>query len=242
MVYLYTTLLYNPLLNILIFFYNTIAFGDFGLAIIFFTIFVRLLLYPLFSKSTRHQIIMQRLQPELKKIEEKHKGDRERQGKAMMELYKEHNFNPFFGFVFLFLQIPILITLYRIFLNSLRADFLSSGLYTFIARPPSINASLFGLINLGEHNILMVGLAAIAQYFQARLSLPPHEAGREPTPTERMSRQMVFIAPVITFAIFYNLPSAISLYWLVATLFSIVQQAIINQKHGSPGIIRNKNN
>lgn len=242
MVYVYSTFLYNPLLNVLIFFYNTIAFGDFGLAIILFTIFIRLLLYPLFSKSARHQAVMQKLQPEIKKLEEKHKGDRERQGKEMMALYKEHNFNPFFGFIFLLVQIPILITLYRIFLDSLKQNFLSSGLYSFVARPPSINTSFLGLINLGEHNILMVGLAALAQYFQAYLALPRLQPGKEPAPAERMARQMVFLAPGITFFIFYNLPSAVSLYWLVATLFSVVQQIIINRKeYGTSGIIRTKN-
>ena len=77
----------------------------------------------------------------------------------------------------------------------------------------------------------MVGLAALAQYFQAYLALPRLQPGKEPAPAERMARQMVFLAPGITFFIFYNLPSAVSLYWLVATLFSVVQQIIINRTH-----------
>lgn len=234
MSYLYTSLLYNPLLNILIFFYNTIAFGNFGLAIIFFTIFIRIILFPLFHKSARHQVVMQRLQPELKKIEEKHRGDRERQGKEMMALYKEHNVNPLFGFLFLIIQLPILIALYQIFLRSLRPDFFS-GLYSFIKHPASLNTSFLGLINLGERSILMVGLAALAQYFQGVLSLPESERGRRETAAEKISRQMVFLAPFMTLIIFYNLPAAVSLYWLVATLFSIFQQIFINKqnKNGS---------
>lgn len=242
MLYLYDTFLYNPLLNILIFFYNTIAVGDFGLAIIFFTIFIRVILFPLFQKSARHQIVMQRLQPELKKLEEKHRGDRERQGREMMALYKENSINPFAGFLFLLVQLPILIALYQIFLNSQSKDFLS-GLYGFIFRPDHINTSFLGLINLGGPSILMVGLAALAQYLQGVLSLPRVQ-DHEPTPAEKMGRQMVFIAPVITLVIFYNLPAAVSLYWLVATIFSIFQQIIVNKKHerGESGIVHQKNN
>ncbi|MBI4087662.1 MAG: YidC/Oxa1 family membrane protein insertase [Candidatus Liptonbacteria bacterium] len=245
MLYLYDTLLYNPLLNVLIFFYNTIAFGDFGLAIIFFTIFVRIILFPLFQKSARHQIVMQRLQPELKKIQEKHRNNREHQGIEMMALYKEKGINPFSGFLFLLVQLPILIALYQIFLNSQSKDFLS-GLYGFMFRPDHINTSFVGLINLGGQSILMVGLAALAQYFQGILTLPKAEKHREPTPAEKINRQMIIVAPFITLLIFYNLPAAVSLYWLIATIFSAAQQFMINKQnkreHGQPGIIRQKNN
>ena len=243
MIYAYTTFLYNPLLNTLIFFYNTIALRDFGLAIIVFTIFIRILLFPLFQKSARHQVVMQRLQPHLKKIEEKHKGDRDKQGQEMMALYKEHNFNPFFGFLFILIQLPILIALYRIFLNSLQPDFLT-GLYGFIYHPTTINISFLNLINLGQRSIIMVALAAAAQYYQGVLTLPTFEENHEWTSTEKVSRQMVFLGPVMTLIIFYNMPAAVSLYWLVATLFSIFQQIIINKKtnHGELGIIRKKNN
>ncbi len=242
MYYLYTTLLYNPLLNILIFFYNTIAFGNFGLAIIFFTVFIRIILFPIFQKSVRHQVVMQRLQPELKKIGEKNRGDRERQGREMMALYKEHNINPLSGFLLLLVQLPILIALYQIFLNSLKPDFLS-GLYGFVSHPSSINTSFLGLINLGERSTLMVGLSALAQYFQGVLSLPKIEKSREPTTVERVSRQMVFLGPFMILIIFYNSPAALSLYWLVATIFSIIQQIFINKqnKDGEPGIRKKSN-
>ncbi len=211
--------------------------------IIFFTVFIRIILFPLFQKSGRHQVVMQRLQPELNKISEKHKGDRERQGKEMMALYKEHNINPLFGFLFLLVQFPILIALYRIFLNSLKPDFFS-GLYSFVSHPVSLNTSFLGLINLNERSILMVGLSALAQYFQGVVSLPKAEAGREPTTAEKVSRQMMFVAPFMTLIVFYNLPAAVSLYWLVATVFSIVQQILINKqnKDGKPGIVREKSN
>ncbi|MEK7195342.1 MAG: YidC/Oxa1 family membrane protein insertase [Patescibacteria group bacterium] len=228
MIYLYKAVLYNPLLNILIFLYNTVAFKDFGLAIIFLTVLIRIILYTIFHKTVRHQTIMQRLQPRLKRIQDEHKHDREKQTRAMLDLYKEHNINPFSGFLLLFAQLPILIALYQIFLNSLRPDFLS-GLYGFISAPGALETSFLGLINLSEKSILMVSLAAMAQYFQAKLSLSSSRAG-EKSPADRISEKTAFIGPIITIVIFYGLPAAVSLYWLVSSVFSVVQQIIINKQ------------
>lgn len=246
--YLYNLILYRPLLNALIFLYNTIALRDLGLAIIFLTLIIRLLLFPLFNKSSRHQIIMQKLQPKLKQIQETHKHDKEKQAQAMMDLYKEHKVNPFSGIIILVAQFPIIIALYQIFLNSLKPNFLS-GLYRVVVAPQPLHNSLFGLINLGEKSILIVVLAATAQYFQSRLALPKLEPGQKPSQMEKMSRQMVFMGPAITLVIFYNLPAAIGLYWFVTSLFSIFQQIIVNKKlakeeaqknNGKPGNIGQK--
>jgi YidC/Oxa1 family membrane protein insertase len=186
---------------------------------------------------------MQRLQPELKKIQEIHKDNREKQTRAMMDLYKEHNVNPFSGFLLLLVQLPILIAIYQIILKSLKPGFLS-GLYGFVSAPEAIKTSFLGLINLGERSIFIVGLAALAQYLQGRLSLPKIEAGRKPTPPEKMSRQMVFLGPVMTVVIFYNFPAAVGLYWFTTSLFSIVQQIIVNKQiaNGKLGRSNQKNN
>lgn len=229
MTYIYDTILYHPLLNTLVFLYNTVAFQDMGWAIIFLTLLIRVVLFPLFHKSTRHQALMQRLQPHVKKIQETHKGNREKQTQATMALYKEHGTNPFSGFLFLFIQIPILIALFQITQNSLKPEFLS-GLYSFVTPPSSINHLFLGLINLAKPNILIVGLSALAQYFQAKSALPKPVAGQVPTQTEKVGKQMVFLGPVITLFIFYNFPAAVSLYWLITSAFSIVQQIIINKQ------------
>jgi len=242
MLSLYNTILYQPFLNVLIFLYNTIAFNDLGLAIIFLTILMRLILFPLFHKSARHQTIMQRLQPELKKIQDLHKGSREKQTQAMLDLYKRHNVSPFSGFLFLLIQLPIMIALYQIILKSLRPGFLS-GLYSFVHAPAAINPTFLGLINLAERSIIVVVLAALAQYFQGKLSLPKPAKDGVSDPAQKMARQMVFIGPVITLIIFYNFPAAIALYWLVTSIFSIFQQIIINRQKtdGEPGNVNQKN-
>ena len=78
--------------------------------------------------------------------------------------------------------------------------------------------------------MIIVALAVVAQYFQGKLSLPKLEKGQEVAPAAKIGRQMVFIGPILTFVILRTMPSAIGLYWLVTSVFSIIQQIIINKK------------
>jgi YidC/Oxa1 family membrane protein insertase len=229
MIYLYQAIFYRPILNILIYFYETIAGHDFGLAIILVTLLIRFLLYPLFHKSAKHQMTLQRLQPKIKKIQELHKDDKKKQTEATMALYKEHGVNPFLSIILLVVQLPILIALYRIILSGLGASGIGSGLYAFVPAPNAINTLFLGILNLKQRSIILVLLAAIAQYFQARLAIYRTPSGGAPSPAEKMARQMTFIGPVITIVIFYNLPAGVGLYWLVSSLFSIIQQLIVNK-------------
>lgn len=229
MIYLYQAIFYRPILNVLVYFYETIAGRDFGIAIILVTLLIRFVLYPLFHKSAKHQMALQRLQPKIKKIQELHKNDKQKQTEALMGLYKEHGVNPFLSIILLVVQLPILISLYQIILSGLRVGGIGSGLYSFIAAPQTINALFLGIVNLKERSIILVVLAAIAQYFQARLAIYRAPDAGPLSPAEKMARQMVFLGPIITIVIFYNLPAGVGLYWLISSLFSIVQQLIVNK-------------
>ena len=229
MSYLYNLILYQPLLNTLIFFYQKISFNDLGIAIVLLTILIRLILFPIFHKSARHQMIMRELQPKLKKIQEAHKHDRERQVKATMELYKDHKINPFSGFFLLLVQLPVLIALYQIFLNISKPESFAGKFYSFIEAPANLGTTFLGLINLNDRSIVMVVLAAIAQYFQGKLALPQNQKESQDK-MAKLGRQMVIIGPIMTLVIFVNLPSAVSLYWFTSSIFSIFQQMLINRK------------
>jgi YidC/Oxa1 family membrane protein insertase len=234
MTYLYQVIFYQPILNILVYFYGTIAFRDFGIAVILVTILIRLILYPLFHKSTKQQMAMQSIQPKIKKIQETHKNDKEKQAQALMELYKEHGVNPFSSIFLIIVQLPIMIALYWVVRSGLTPGELQ-GLYSFIPQPQTINPLFLGLINLAKPSIILILLAAVAQYFQARLAIYQNPDRTAPlSSTEKMARQMTFIGPIITIFIFYNLPAAVGLYWLVTSLFSILQQVVIN-KHFKKG-------
>jgi len=239
--HLYNILIYQPLLNALIFLYQHLAFEDLGLAIVFLTIIIRLVLFPLFHKSAKHQALMQRLQPKVKELQQKHKGDLKKQSEAMNELYREHRINPLTSFLLLLVQLPILIALYQVFLKIFSPGAFDA-LYPFVESPGELDPSFLGLLNLKEPSILIVLLTALAQYFQGKLALPAGAPGKTPTPVEQMSRRLVFIGPVVTVLIFWKLPAAVTLYWLVSSLVSVLQQLFINRQltHGAVGDIHQK--
>ena len=225
---MFQTIFFDPLFNGLVALYNTVAFHDLGLAIIFLTLIIRIIFLPLFYKSAKNQILIQRLQPEIQKIQHDHKDNKEKQAQAMMELYKKHQVNPFSGFLMLLVQLPVLIAIYQVFLQEF-SPAVMGRLYSFVTSPTEFNTLFLGLLDLEKRSILMVGLAAIMQYLQGKLSLPAAEKGREPSPAEKIGRQMVFIGPVLTIVILSNLPAAVGLYWLITSVFSVVQQIYINK-------------
>ena len=228
MIYLYNLIFYRPILNALVFFYETAAFRDFGIAVILTTLLTRLILAPLFHKGAHQQAVMQRIQPKIKKIQEIHKDNKEKQTKALMDLYKEHGVNPFSSILLLIIQIPILIAVYGIIKSGIGPNELNS-LYSFVLRPAIITHSFLGIIDLSSKSIVLVLLAAIAQYVQARLVIYRDPSGGQQSPAEKMAKQMAYIGPFITIFIFYNLPAAVGLYWLVSSIFSIFQQIIVNK-------------
>ncbi len=230
MIYLYQTIFYQPILNVLVYFYDTVAGHDFGIAIILATLLIRLVLYPLFHKSAKHQMALQRLQPKIKKIQELHKDDKQKQTEALMALYKEHGVNPFLSIILLVVQLPILIALYHIILSGLGSGGVGSGLYSFVAAPATINTMFLGILDLKSRSLILVVLAAVSQYFQARLAIYRSPNAGPLSPVERMARQMAFIGPLITLVVFYNLPAGVGLYWLISSIFSIVQQIIVNKR------------
>ena len=92
--------LYQPLYNGLVFFISVVPWGDIGIAVIVLTLLVRVVLFPLSHKSTKSQIKMREIEPEIKEIKEKHK-DKQEQAKKVMELYQKHGLNPFSGCLFI---------------------------------------------------------------------------------------------------------------------------------------------
>src|SRR3989344_8721224 len=127
----FNIILYQPLFNALVSLYNTVAFQDLGVAIILLTFVVRVILYPLFYHSFKNQTLMQKIHPEIQKIQHNHKGNREKQAQALMELYKQHKVNPFSGFFLILVQLPVLIVLYQLFLKGLNPETFTN-LYSFI--------------------------------------------------------------------------------------------------------------
>lgn len=233
---LFNEFLYIPFLNALVFLYNTIACKDLGIAIILLTVAIRFILYPLFQKAMRHQRLAQELQPQVQKLQEKHKDDKEAQAKAVFELYGKYNVNPFTPFLLLLVQLPILFALYKVFRVVGDGTVSFDVLYHFIASPGKLIPSFLGLLNLAEPSVILAGIAAIAQFYQSKLTIPVRPKGQKPSKTEKMSQNMLYFGPVLTLVVLWKFPAAIGVYWLVTTVFSIVQQIFINKALEHEGV------
>ena len=109
---LFNALIAHPIFNLLIVIIALVPSHNFGVAIIVFTIIIRMALYPLLKKQLHNAIAMKKIQPELKRIKKEAAGDRQKESQAMMALYKERGINPFSSFGIILIQLPILIALY----------------------------------------------------------------------------------------------------------------------------------
>ena len=240
--FIFNDLLYYPLFNLMVFFYNIIPGNDIGIAIIMLTLLVRFVLYPINTKAIKSQKQLQKIQPKMKEVQAKYKNDKEKQAKALMELYQKHKINPMSGCFPILIQFPILIALYWVFLNGFKDESLSI-LYTFISNPGHIDPIFIGFVNLSETNIVLAFIAGILQYFQTKMIMgnkkeeDKKEDKKEKTPEEKtqdfaqsMSKQMIYLMPVLTFVFAMSFPSGLALYWAVTTLFAIVQQSLIIRK------------
>lgn len=217
-----------PFFNILILIYNFLPWPDIGVATIILTFIIRLIFFPIFYKSTKQQIIMNRIQPELQKIQKEYKNDKEKQVKAQMELYKKHKVSPFGSCLLMLVQLPIIFAVYRVFLNGFSSERLAD-LYGFVARPEIINSIFLGLIDLTKPNFVLAIIAAVLQFISSKMLMPTsQQSGPGDQPAQKMAatmqKQMIFLGPVMTLIILGPLPSIIGLYWAATTIFSILQQ------------------
>lgn len=226
---IYHEVVFRPLLNLLVFFYNMIPGHDVGVVIIVVTVLIRLLLAPSFHKSLKSQKAMNDLQPKLNELREKHKGNKEAEAKAMMDLYKEHKINPLGSCLPLLIQLPILIGLYQVFNSALGGQELQ-GLYSFVSAPANgIDPNFFGLINLSKPSWVFGVIAGLAQFWQSKLMMPNSATNQDAT-AKIMSMQTMYVLPIISVFISLNLPAGLPLYWIVTTLFAVGQQYYIMRK------------
>ncbi len=215
---LFHVYIYGPILSVLVFLYQYLSFHDLGISIIELTVLIRLVLLPVFYKSTKDQTILQRLQPHIKKIQTDHKEDKERQAKELMALYREHRVNPFTGFLLLLIQLPVFIALFQIFTTGISSGAFQSGWF-------------LGVLDLSGKSWALVIVAAALQFLQSKMMLAkkaPDAKGSDPAAS--VQKTMLFVGPLLTVIILGNLPAAIGLYWLVSNAFSLVQQVYINKK------------
>ena len=228
---IYNIFLYQPLLNGLILLYEYIPGHDFGVSVIILTILIKFILYPLGQQSIKSQKDLSLIQPKIKEIQEKYKDNKEEQTKRLMSLYKEENINPFSGCLPLLIQFPILIALYQLFWKGFQLN-QTALLYGFIPNPGIINTSFIGIINLANPNLFLALLAGVFQFIQIKMTIPKTENNKKQKTniSDQVQKQMQYFMPIFTVIILFRLPSAIGLYWITTTLFTIFQQYFIFKK------------
>lgn len=214
--------------------------GNLGFAIIGFTLLTRALLLPLTMPSLKAQKKMREIQPELKKLKEKHGKDKQALQLAQLELYKKYNINPLAGCLPQIIQLAILIFLYQALIG-----FLENGQVSGVSVEPT-----FLWLNLSQPDAMFVLpiLAAATQLVLSLMILPggevrdivPNDAKSKKVQTENkkeedmaemaasMQQQMLFIMPIMTGFLALRFPSGLALYWVVTTVFSIGQQYFLS--------------
>jgi len=231
---LFHTFLYQPLFNLLIFIYDVLPGADMGFAIIILTILIKLVLWPLANTSLRSQKALQDIQPKIEELKETYKDDKEKLAKAMMELYSKEKVNPLSSCFPLLIQLPILITLYRVLITGLNAESLVN-LYSFVPNPEIIHNFFLGFVDLTQPNIYLALLAGAFQFLQTRMlvsnrpekKIRKKEGAKDEDMLASMNKSMMYFMPVITVVIGATFPGGLALYWLVVTLLSILQQYLV---------------
>jgi len=227
---------------ILVYFYQLT--GSLGIAIILFTLLLRLILFPLSIKSLKAQKEVKKIQPELKKLQKKHGNNKKAYQQSQMELYKKYNVNPLAGCLPQIIQIVILIILYRVFIKFLGQESINGV---------DINP-FFLWFDLRKNDISYVlpVLAGLSQLFFSIMLLPggetldiiPNKSSNKKVQkankkeenvanmAESMQKQMMFMMPLMTAVFAARFPSGLALYWVVSTVASIFQQYFITGPGG----------
>lgn len=249
--------LFTPIFQVL--FILLVAFkqltGNMAIAIVIITLLVRAVVIPLYRKQIVSQKRTQLLQPELKEIQRRYKGDRAKIQAAQAEFYKERGVSPTAGCLPLVLQFALLLPMYSVFSSGLQ-NVDPNGMLRVLgvqvikltcpdaalgpvvhAIRPCIDSTVFG-VDLSQHSVLFtvpvigVGISILAiasallQLVQSRMTLPPLSQASD-DPSSKAQRQTMMFVPLISIVYGGILPAGLFIYWIVSTIFSIIQQYLI---------------
>ncbi len=198
--------------------------GNYGVAIIIVTILMRIIVFPLTLKQEKSMKKMRDLQPELDKIKEKYKDSPQEYQQKTAELYRENGVNPLGGCLPLLIQMPIFVALYWAFSgNAIPAD--AKFLWFTLKQPDRL--FMMGNFAFNLLPILNVGVTYIQQKIMASAT-----SGQE---SNQQMQTMLYMMPIMMLFIFYNMPSGVTLYYLVSGALSLVQQYFILKGRSDDG-------
>lgn len=223
---------YNPIYNALVALVAVVPGSDVGIAVIVVTIIIRLILLPFSLSAARTQRAMKTLEPKIKELKEKHKGDKEKEALETLSLYKEARVNPFASILTVFIQIPVLLALYWVFYYepfSTVSAINTARLYSFTPFPNTVSLEFLGIISVAGKSIVLAVLAGITQFYQAHLALsgtmkPSDAKGMQNDFQRIMGMQLKYVFPFIIGAISYSTSGAIAIYFITTNLAGALQE------------------
>lgn len=202
--------------------------GNFGLAIMLLTVFLKLALFPLANKSYRAMAHMKQVQPELERLKERFGDDKLRMNQEMMEFYKREKINPLSGCLPMLVQIPLFFALYKVLFVSIEmrhAPFYG-WIHDLAAPDPTSVFNLFGLLPWSVPAFLLIGawplLMGVTMFVQQKLNPPP---------TDPIQAKMMAILPIVFTGMMAQFPAGLVIYWTWSNLISIAQQWFITRLH-----------
>ena len=232
--------LFNGLAALISWFYDLVP--SYVFAISGLTVAVMLVLAPLTVKSTRSMLAMQRLQPEIKKLQQEHKGDRQALNEAMMAFYKEHQINPLGGCLPMLLQMPVFIVMYNVIAGLTRkeggpkyldddsalfrslvdkgGEMVEWGIHLERSASQQVSESLGGAAPM----IMLAIVGVASSYFQMKRSTARNPQAAQANPQMQMM-QRVF--PLMFGVICWISPAGVVVYFVVSNLFRIAQQELM---------------
>jgi YidC/Oxa1 family membrane protein insertase len=232
---LFHTLFYNPIYNALVAFMALIPGGDVGVAVILVTLIIRLILLPFSLSAARTQHVMKRLEPQLKELKERHKGDKEKEALETLALYREAKVNPFASILTVFIQIPVLLALFWVFRYEPFSVLDTAKLYALTPLPHAVSLSFLGIISVTSKSMVLALLAGVTQYIQAHIALlgsmkPSDTKGFQGDFQRLMGMQLKYFFPFLIAMISYSTSGAIALYFVTTNCAGILQEIYIRKK------------
>ena len=206
-----------PMVWVLNFFNSLIP--NYGVAIILMTILVRLLFWPLTHKSTVGMRKMQEIQPKLKEIQAKFKDNPQRMQQETWQLYRDHKVNPLSSCLPMLVQIPVFIALFNVLRSTVELRYAPFLWISDLSEPEALFASWFPFGGLNILPLFMTGLTILQSAFTP------------PSGDKSQQRMKMIMMPLFMLVMFYNFPSALSLYWALSTAFGVAQAWWIRKKY-----------
>src|SRR5262249_43866284 len=211
--------------------------GNFGIAILVFTVFVKALFFPLANTSYRAMSKMKKLQPEMERLRERFKDDKAQQQQALMQLYQKEKVNPLAGCLPMVVQIPVFFSLYKVLLVTIdmrHAPFF--GWVRDLSAPDPTNLfSLSGLIQWNPPVLPFIGPLLVLGVFPILMGITMWlQTNLNPPPADPVQQKLFGFMPIIFTFMLANFPVGLVIYWSWNNFLSILQQVFIMRSSGTP--------